>query len=248
MSKPPIKHKWLSLSVEEAINRLPDGPKIRCVELKDMKPREINLPREKVISLLRRYQLGESGPNAQADGLGIVFQMEYRRVVFIATVKGPTKINLPIEIVVREAVRAGDVILFRFRCPRCNAFEMGAENFNRCGSCGTVFKSVIFTIGQHDNRILCGSFRKSRRSIGKKVIQSLWSIQEGYCAYCDCDLRNIEYEVEHVLPLAAGGTNDPLNLVLSCPPCNRTASSLVFRDYLAKRSYLQSKRRGSHVI
>ena len=43
------------------------------------------------------------------------------------------------------------------------------------------------------------------------------------CEYCrtPLDLATVEnFEVEHILPVAAGGTTDLENLALSCPGCN----------------------------
>jgi len=48
------------------------------------------------------------------------------------------------------------------------------------------------------------------------------------CAYCgrtvdpddDSEFRFFSSVIEHMRPLAAGGTNDLSNLTVSCPPCN----------------------------
>lgn len=47
--------------------------------------------------------------------------------------------------------------------------------------------------------------------------------RDGYrCAYCDFDMRDIPRArcLDHVIPLAAGGTNDPDNVVTACKRCN----------------------------
>ena len=43
--------------------------------------------------------------------------------------------------------------------------------------------------------------------------------QKHRCFYCRKKLRG-EYHVEHVIPLALGGSNGPENLVIACPACN----------------------------
>lgn len=43
--------------------------------------------------------------------------------------------------------------------------------------------------------------------------------QRGKCYYCSVKLGK-KYHVDHAVPLARGGTNDPSNLVIACPHCN----------------------------
>ena len=42
--------------------------------------------------------------------------------------------------------------------------------------------------------------------------------QLGRCFYCETALD--KYHVDHVMPLALGGSNGPENLVIACPTCN----------------------------
>ena len=44
--------------------------------------------------------------------------------------------------------------------------------------------------------------------------------QRNRCA--GCGERLIQYEIDHILAVARGGSNDPHNLQLLCPPCNRS--------------------------
>lgn len=52
-------------------------------------------------------------------------------------------------------------------------------------------------------------------------IQRIHKAQKGKCALCRAKLGT-RYEVDHITPLKAGGTNWPRNLQLTCPECNRT--------------------------
>lgn len=64
--------------------------------------------------------------------------------------------------------------------------------------------------------------KKKKRVQGKHTaddIQRLFSLQQGKCAGCKCNLPK-SYHVDHVVPQSKGGSNDPLNLQLLCPPCN----------------------------
>lgn len=40
------------------------------------------------------------------------------------------------------------------------------------------------------------------------------------CRYCGARAPGVELRVDHVIPLAKGGTDDPSNLVTACEPCN----------------------------
>jgi 5-methylcytosine-specific restriction endonuclease McrA len=43
--------------------------------------------------------------------------------------------------------------------------------------------------------------------------------QKGRCYWCQVRVGN-EYHVDHVMPLSAGGSDGPENLVIACPDCN----------------------------
>lgn len=40
------------------------------------------------------------------------------------------------------------------------------------------------------------------------------------CRYCGASAPDVRIDVDHVIPLFRGGTNDPGNLVAACFPCN----------------------------
>lgn len=46
--------------------------------------------------------------------------------------------------------------------------------------------------------------------------------QKGRCYYCAVKLGKgkRDYHVDHIVPLSRGGSNDPSNLVITCPSCN----------------------------
>lgn len=50
-------------------------------------------------------------------------------------------------------------------------------------------------------------------------IKKLYINQRGRCWYCQTELGD-DYHIDHRIPLSRGGSNDPSNLVLACPPCN----------------------------
>lgn len=50
-------------------------------------------------------------------------------------------------------------------------------------------------------------------------IKTLYKMQKGRCWYCQKSIED-GYHIDHRIPLSRGGTNDPSNLVLTCPFCN----------------------------
>jgi hypothetical protein len=50
------------------------------------------------------------------------------------------------------------------------------------------------------------------------------------CAYCDA--RDVPLNIEHVIPLARGGTDRLSNLVIACVRCNQAKGVLLIEDYL----------------
>jgi hypothetical protein len=59
------------------------------------------------------------------------------------------------------------------------------------------------------------------------VVRRLWATAGDRCGYCLAPqhLVLVSLEVEHLVPLAAGGTNDESNLWLACPLWNGHKSS-----------------------
>lgn len=51
-------------------------------------------------------------------------------------------------------------------------------------------------------------------------VKGLFSSQKGKCVYCRVELGS-EYEADHIMPLALGGSNYIENIQLLCKPCNR---------------------------
>lgn len=50
------------------------------------------------------------------------------------------------------------------------------------------------------------------------------------CVYCKKDVEQDNWHLEHLTPLARGGTNDASNLAVSCPPCNLAKGVSSYAD------------------
>jgi 5-methylcytosine-specific restriction endonuclease McrA len=82
---------------------------------------------------------------------------------------------------------------------------------------------------------------RRRRAPGRHTaadVRHLFEVQRGACAGCDAVLvkgGKGRYHVDHVMPLALGGSNWPENLQLLCPPCNHTKHAKHPDDWAATR-------------
>ena len=61
--------------------------------------------------------------------------------------------------------------------------------------------------------------RKAKGIFTSEDVIALYHHQAGKCAVCKEELKN-KYHVDHIMPLARGGSNWPENLQLLCPSCN----------------------------
>lgn len=60
-----------------------------------------------------------------------------------------------------------------------------------------------------------------------------------YCAACRCKVSGADSDLDHITPLAAGGTNDRGNLQLLCKPCHKKKT----RQDAARGSKIAAARR-----
>lgn len=61
--------------------------------------------------------------------------------------------------------------------------------------------------------------REERKRIPAHIKQRLFA-QSDRCCWCNKQMRYKDATIEHVAPLAKGGSNDESNLALACPGCN----------------------------
>lgn len=74
--------------------------------------------------------------------------------------------------------------------------------------------------------------------------------RDGYqCVYCGKNPTQCPLEVDHVVPEAEGGTDDPENLVTACQDCNRGKSDVPLdqKRYAARRSASQVRDHAEQV-
>lgn len=57
---------------------------------------------------------------------------------------------------------------------------------------------------------------------------------EGHCAICGEFVPYTDFTVDHIIPLAKGGSNDLSNLQCSCGVCNRIKQDILPEDLMKK--------------
>lgn len=69
-----------------------------------------------------------------------------------------------------------------------------------------------------------------RKSISKKMRFEVFKRDKFTCQYCGKSAPDVVLEVDHIKPVAKGGTNDIMNLITSCMECNRGKSDKELSD------------------
>jgi 5-methylcytosine-specific restriction endonuclease McrA len=60
------------------------------------------------------------------------------------------------------------------------------------------------------------------------------------CVYCAERLDYQNATLDHVLPLAKGGANDPGNVVAACPRCNRLKADMLPAEFFMRHPWAGS--------
>lgn len=59
-----------------------------------------------------------------------------------------------------------------------------------------------------------------RKAVSPRSRFEIFKRDKFTCQYCGSKAPDVVLEVDHIAPVAEGGTNDPLNLVTACTTCN----------------------------
>lgn len=78
-------------------------------------------------------------------------------------------------------------------------------------------------VQQHRRRHADGTFTKADIALQLKT-------QGSKCWWCDNAL-NGDYHIDHRIPLARGGSNDPSNLCIACPTCNMSKGAKLPHEW-----------------
>jgi 5-methylcytosine-specific restriction endonuclease McrA len=142
---------------------------------------------------------------------------------------------------IKKIKQYGDNMMFMFDCPCCDEPQF-TNNPQQCDDCEESYENHVIDIAKHVFKCEAGTRRKARYKFNK-MAEKLIVEQDHKCAYCFIPFGN-KYHVEHIIPLACGGTNNESNICLACPECNMLASDFYFTDFYAKQRFiLESKRK-----
>ena len=81
--------------------------------------------------------------------------------------------------------------------------------------------------------------RTKRKALSQKIRFEVFKRDSFTCAYCGRKAPDVVLQVDHIVPVAQGGTNDILNLVTSCVECNQGKSDRKLSD----QSVVEKQRR-----
>jgi CRISPR/Cas system Type II protein with McrA/HNH and RuvC-like nuclease domain len=76
-----------------------------------------------------------------------------------------------------------------------------------------------------------------RKRLNKKQRRRVYDKTSGHCAYCGCELRIEDMQIDHVVPLHNGGRDAPDNMLPACRSCNHYKGGNyleTFRRYVEK--------------
>ena len=82
-----------------------------------------------------------------------------------------------------------------------------------------------------------------RTSWPKGLKRQLMRRQDNTCTYCGHRRRASSLDIDHVIPVARGGSNDPSNLQVICRPCNQRKGVQTDEEFRVRYSRLVPQRR-----
>ncbi len=81
-----------------------------------------------------------------------------------------------------------------------------------------------------------GKRKEAAGSYPKDYYKTLLTLQNNQCIVCKNKL--IKYHLDHIMPIALGGTNDYKNIQLLCPTCNHQKHAKHPIDFMQQKGYL----------
>jgi 5-methylcytosine-specific restriction endonuclease McrA len=95
---------------------------------------------------------------------------------------------------------------------------MAGREFQHCID-ALPYRSVVFIrLNSHGVPVYRVAGCNDSEMGSRKALERAFELFRGRCFYCETELS--EMTVDHVEPLAAGGTDTLQNLVIACKPCN----------------------------
>lgn len=80
--------------------------------------------------------------------------------------------------------------------------------------------------------------RKDGGRLSPDLPAKLMVLQRGKCPVCRCELNKKNYHLDHIEPIALGGSHDDKNIQLLCKHCNMTKNAKHPIDFMQSRGFL----------
>lgn len=80
-----------------------------------------------------------------------------------------------------------------------------------------------------------------RKNISKRTRFEVFKRDNFTCFYCGRHVPDVILELDHIMPISRGGTNEIDNLVTSCADCNRGKGGVPLSELASKGKYLGAK-------
>jgi len=112
------------------------------------------------------------------------------------------------------------------------------ENKERYLFMGRVWRQENKDLVRLNKRNRRKKVRDAEGTHGIKDIKRILNLQKSTCAACYTKFLGNEYHVDHIVPLALGGSNWASNLQMLCPTCNRSKGAKAPLDFYVSRGFL----------
>ncbi len=118
--------------------------------------------------------------------------------------------------------------------------ETWVKRLIKVASIGSIVQELVrFDLQQLENPEISGTEYQQGELAGYEVREYLLNKWERKCSYCS--MENIPLQVEHIHPLAKGGSNRISNLCLACDKCNKKKGTQNIEDFLKGKPELLKK-------
>ena len=126
---------------------------------------------------------------------------------------------------------------------RCMKNLAGREEINKLSGDYTKQQNVLLRL-KRENEHLKGAIgreiklnkklntklqnRKNLSQVDREIIrEKLFTEQAGICALCGESMNPDKTDIDHIIPVSKGGSNDIANLQLACASCNRSKGNKI---------------------
>lgn len=87
---------------------------------------------------------------------------------------------------------------------------------------------------RNNNEFFVEKNSSKRIKISKKKREAVYAKSNGICKICGNFIPYSKYTVDHIVPLAKGGSNEIGNLQASCDTCNKIKTDILPQDFIFK--------------